>query len=583
MDYTVKKGDTLGALAKTYGTDVNSLAKLNSISNVNLIKAGQVLKLPSIKGTGNQQNAGALTPTGAMPNIPANGVPNYQNTVAIPKVIDSTVVGAPETPKVPTAPTKTVTVINSKENNDGTTTNFLSDGTKSTVRYTTNPDGSLTPTEVPYNAADEILRASEVKDSEAQKTASSLSTSIYNLIPKLQGEAADTAQAYKDAGVQNLKNDLQGINSSILSKQAELGKSDIELVAGMRAEERRDTLLPFATSNQAKLAGDAAIMRALKTSEIGVLNALALGKQGDIQLATETATNAVAAKYAPYKEAINLYQAQLDALAPILSKDEARQAREQTIRGNVAMKEIDRAQTKEDNAKALALKLQTNGAPQSLVLAALKLSTPEEIQALPGVSGYLLSQADKLDIALKGAQLTKLNIDNKTATGETNKTLLKQTLQDKITTLNGLINDKGLSQSVGSTGIFGRGGTLAPARRQSFIAGVQQITNQETLDTLLNLKKAGGTLGALSEGEGKLLRDAATKINNWAITDKTGKVTGYRIDETSFKNELNRLKTLSDRALQAAGGYAIQDFGDQVVGALETTNNPYTVAGYDTN
>ena len=43
VTYTVKKGDTLSAIAKNYNTTVNNLAKLNNIKNVNLIYVGQVL------------------------------------------------------------------------------------------------------------------------------------------------------------------------------------------------------------------------------------------------------------------------------------------------------------------------------------------------------------------------------------------------------------------------------------------------------------------------------------------------------------------------------------------------------------
>lgn len=43
--YTVKRGDTLSAIAKKNGTTVSALAKLNNIKNVNLIYVGQVLKL----------------------------------------------------------------------------------------------------------------------------------------------------------------------------------------------------------------------------------------------------------------------------------------------------------------------------------------------------------------------------------------------------------------------------------------------------------------------------------------------------------------------------------------------------------
>lgn len=43
--YTVKKGDTLSAIAKKYNTTVAALVKLNNIKNANIINVGQVLKL----------------------------------------------------------------------------------------------------------------------------------------------------------------------------------------------------------------------------------------------------------------------------------------------------------------------------------------------------------------------------------------------------------------------------------------------------------------------------------------------------------------------------------------------------------
>lgn len=45
--YTVKSGDTLGAIAQAYGTTVNALASHNNISNPSLIKVGQVVNIPT--------------------------------------------------------------------------------------------------------------------------------------------------------------------------------------------------------------------------------------------------------------------------------------------------------------------------------------------------------------------------------------------------------------------------------------------------------------------------------------------------------------------------------------------------------
>jgi uncharacterized protein YraI len=44
--YTVKRGDTLSAIAKQYNVDLYTLAAMNSIFNVDVIYAGQVLYIP---------------------------------------------------------------------------------------------------------------------------------------------------------------------------------------------------------------------------------------------------------------------------------------------------------------------------------------------------------------------------------------------------------------------------------------------------------------------------------------------------------------------------------------------------------
>ena len=51
--YTVKSGDTLSAIAKEKNTTVDSIAKKNKISNVNLITVGQVLEIEDEKSTTN--------------------------------------------------------------------------------------------------------------------------------------------------------------------------------------------------------------------------------------------------------------------------------------------------------------------------------------------------------------------------------------------------------------------------------------------------------------------------------------------------------------------------------------------------
>lgn len=46
FDYKIKKGDTLTAIARANGTTIAELKKINNIKNVNLIYAGDVIKIP---------------------------------------------------------------------------------------------------------------------------------------------------------------------------------------------------------------------------------------------------------------------------------------------------------------------------------------------------------------------------------------------------------------------------------------------------------------------------------------------------------------------------------------------------------
>lgn len=54
--YTVKRGDTLSAIASRYGTTVQEIAQINGIQNVNLIYPGQILRI-----TTNSNNHGSET------------------------------------------------------------------------------------------------------------------------------------------------------------------------------------------------------------------------------------------------------------------------------------------------------------------------------------------------------------------------------------------------------------------------------------------------------------------------------------------------------------------------------------------
>ena len=85
--YKIKSGDTLSQIAQANGTSVSELAKLNGISNPNLIYAGQTLNLPGADTTSKQ--SATTTPKAETTQSATTKTPSVQ--VSAPKVDASTV------------------------------------------------------------------------------------------------------------------------------------------------------------------------------------------------------------------------------------------------------------------------------------------------------------------------------------------------------------------------------------------------------------------------------------------------------------------------------------------------------------
>lgn len=470
MDYTIKAGDNLGTIAKANNTDVATLTSLNNIKNPNLIQAGGTLKLPGVSTAPTNNTPAVITPASLQP----------QPKIELP------------TPVIPVAtPVPTNNIASS----------FLD-------------ELALTQNEQSAQAGQENIVAKMLENIAGQS-----------------GESAFRTELLNTSGIDTLRKDLQGINSQILQKQAELKQDDIKLISNMRNEERRDTLLPFAQMGQAKLAGDAAIMRALKTSEIGVLNALALGKQGDIALAKDMVNEAVDAKFAPYKEQNALYEAQLKAIEPFLTSAEKKQATAQQFKLNQAVKEIDKVS---DFQKQILSNAISSNAPQSVINAISKGQSIEEITNAG--KGYLQSAADKLELRLKQAQLNKLNTEIKAVTVDSPV----QQKVDATITLKGLISD--LASGSGKKGAVGAGfqkfipGFLKPGDSQ-FLPGTKAAGYETTFNQLkdtLAFENISKLKGAMSDKDIQFLRNIGTKLS-------------LGMSEKEFNTELQKLdSTMND-------------------------------------
>lgn len=82
---------------------------------------------------------------------------------------------------------------------------------------------------------------------------------------------------------------------------------------------------------------------------------------------------------------------------------------------------------------------------------------------------------------------------------------------------------------------------------------VAQFVDSSTLDTLINLKARGGTLGAISEKELEILRSAGTKIINWEVRDDNNNGIGkWNTTYELFRAELIKMEDALKRLKEAA-------------------------------
>lgn len=262
------------------------------------------------------------------------------------------------------------------------------------------------PTPV-LNQADQILRQTAVADTEAQKASQNISKAMLELIPQLQGQTQELATQQQVYGVQNLKQNLLNLNNQIIQKQAEIQKDDITLANTLAQTEGGGILGSIVARQQLDTQRKAQLVRSLKMADIGILNAQALAAQGNIALAQDAAKQAVETKYAPYKELLETLKMQSEALQPILTADEKKQAREQNIRTDLALKEVDKAQKNEDNIMQMVVQAGAQGAPQSLIDKARQAKTPAEAVSILGAYA-----GDYWGTKIKMAQYSKLLNEN---------------------------------------------------------------------------------------------------------------------------------------------------------------------------
>lgn len=153
------------------------------------------------------------------------------------------------------------------------------------------------------------------------------------------------------------------------------------------------------------------------------------------------------------------------------------------------------------------------------------------------------AQMESLDMAAKQASIRASNLSSDKTQMEINAMSGSGTPDAAgVQQIDSLLSDKYLGGAVGPNPLARWSLTsVATGGKSNFVAGVEQLRQNLTLDKLVNAKANGATFGALSDQEMKLLAASATKIGSWAVKNDAGDVVSYKTSEASFRKELDSI------------------------------------------
>lgn len=457
------------------------------------------------------------------------------------------------------------------------------------------PTQDQTPYESIIKGALTGLPTVQAQVDQATKDNESLLSGLVSNSRELTGKESFSQDQQNLAGVQDRKKELDALNAQFTDLGAQitsLSRSNSGVPLAIQEKNRGTGATDAGVAPQS--AGELrknAIKALTLASQADVLGAQITNTESRLTRAKEQAQQAVDLKYKPIEAEITRLKDLLELNKNyILDPAEKKLAEKQTIALNERARVIAEKKVEEKTNNDLIINAQSQLAPPDVIERANAViknggKTKDVVMALGKYAGEY-QQALMLQEQIKSSklnqELTRENIlqtrleNSKKAienavlkassspeSASVKKEAVLETLTSTVNLIDGIRTSGGMSGTVGAYGVsrwtpF----SIDKAEQKDFIASVSQLADQKTIETLLSLKQAGGTLGALSEGEREMLKNAATKINNWAIREDNkpeGKVLGYEIDEKSFNDELDKLRKATNNAIVRSGGAEIAD------------------------
>jgi hypothetical protein len=275
--------------------------------------------------------------------------------------------------------------------------------------------GNTTPMNIPAPAPQpnyNSLVASFAQDTQqaqnqqnqAQQGVQDSTNALITLSKQLEGQTLEQQQLEQQQGVPQ-------INQDLLDLQNQARQRNLQYQQQFVTAEGKPVPMDVIVGEQAQLQRQNAI-------DIALINSNIQAKQGQLGLAQATVQSALNAKYEPIKAQIETQKLILDSNYKLLSSADKKLADAKQAELNMRLKEIEEQKQKENDIRSLSLNVAKNGAPMSVVNKINNAKTFED--AIVSASPYLMSQADKADLAYKVAQTAKIYNDMKNDVGLSN-------------------------------------------------------------------------------------------------------------------------------------------------------------------
>lgn len=421
--------------------------------------------------------------------------------------------------------------------------------------------GATTALAETTKANDALQRAEDAKVAEAQAKTNESKSSLTSLMQKITGVQESRGALEQNAGIDKK---TTSYNTALTS-----------LEGSQRAQ----------TNEIRALDSQPGLTTAGKAAAAQAINRKYAFEQADMSLILSVANRDLVSAQSMVDKKIQLalepLKTQLDFTKLFYDDNKADLNKEEERAFQTKIKELDNSfkltEAFEKRKGDIQLKLLEAGAPTSTVLAVGKATNDNDLLSATGTS---LSKGSTTVPTIKAINGVDMQWNPKTGTwekptvtqGGASDSLPLAQAEESINTVNNLLSDKNIRSAVGPIGLarlIGSGYDRATGGRQNFIASVEQLTSQLSLDSLVQAKARGATFGALSEGELRLLSNSATKLSKWANTDDNGKVTGYSASEKDFKAELDKINNF------AKLDYILKGGTPENVGAVLMTDGNY--------